>query len=70
MMLLTVENHGLLNKKSCLCAVPRLFTPEIASFYEGYYEGKGVNIIKGTSVTAFEKDNEGNVSDVPTTLSL
>jgi monodehydroascorbate reductase (NADH) len=42
--------------------VPRLFTPELASFYEGYYQGKGVNIIKGTSVTAFEKDGQGHVS--------
>jgi len=46
-------------------AVPRLFTPEIASFYESYYKGKGVNIIKGTSVTAFEKDDQGNVSFPP-----
>uniref|UniRef100_A0A7I4AYM5 monodehydroascorbate reductase (NADH) n=1 Tax=Physcomitrium patens TaxID=3218 RepID=A0A7I4AYM5_PHYPA len=44
--------------------VPRLFTPELASFYEGYYENKGVNIIKGTSVTAFEKDDNGHVSKV------
>lgn len=46
------------------CFMPRLFTPELASFYEGYYEGKGVTIIKGTSVTAFEKDDEGHVSKV------
>ncbi|KAG0612700.1 hypothetical protein M758_6G046800 [Ceratodon purpureus] len=44
--------------------MPRLFTPEIASFYEGYYKGKGINIIKGTSVTAFEKDDQGNVTKV------
>jgi monodehydroascorbate reductase (NADH) len=44
--------------------MPRLFTPELASFYEGYYQGKGVNIIKGTSVTAFEKDGQGHVSKV------
>jgi monodehydroascorbate reductase (NADH) len=46
------------------CFMPRLFTPELASFYEGYYEGKGVTIIKGTSVTAFEKDDNGHVSKV------
>ncbi|XP_024396712.1 monodehydroascorbate reductase, seedling isozyme [Physcomitrium patens] len=46
------------------CFMPRLFTPELASFYEGYYENKGVNIIKGTSVTAFEKDDNGHVSKV------
>lgn len=44
--------------------MPRLFTPEIAAFYESYYEGKGINIIKGTSVTAFEKDDQGNVKKV------
>jgi NADPH-dependent 2,4-dienoyl-CoA reductase/sulfur reductase-like enzyme len=49
-------------------AVPRLFTPELASFYEGYYEGKGVTIIKGTSVTAFEKDAEGHVRSRETFL--
>ena len=42
--------------------MPRLFTPEIAAFYEEYYKAKGVNIIKGTTVTAFEKDDQGNVS--------
>ncbi|XP_024385327.1 monodehydroascorbate reductase, seedling isozyme [Physcomitrium patens] len=46
------------------CLMPRLFTPELASFYERYYEGKGVNIIKGTTVTAFEKDDNGHVSKV------
>lgn len=44
--------------------MPRLFTPEIASFYESYYKAKGINIIKGTSVTAFEKDDQGNVVKV------
>ncbi|CAN4121395.1 unnamed protein product [Withania somnifera] len=28
--------------------MPRLFTEGIAAFYEGYYQNKGVNIIKGT----------------------
>ncbi len=42
-------------------AVPRLFTSEIAAFYEGYYEGKGVTIIKGTLAAAFEKDEHGHV---------
>jgi len=44
--------------------MPRLFTPELASFYEGYYESKGVKIIKGTVVSAFEKDDDGHVSKV------
>lgn len=50
-----------LSELASLLAVPRLFTPEIASFYESYYKNKGINIIKGTSVTAFEKDDQGNV---------
>ena len=29
----------------------RLFTPEIAAYYEKYYEGKGVTFIKGDTVT-------------------
>ncbi|KAG0478655.1 hypothetical protein HPP92_013374 [Vanilla planifolia] len=35
--------------------MPRLFTAEIASFYEAYYTNKGVNIIKGT-VVGFDTD--------------
>ncbi|CAK9213728.1 unnamed protein product [Sphagnum troendelagicum] len=44
--------------------MPRLFTSEIAAFYEGYYEGKGVTIIKGTLAAAFEKDEHGHVTTV------
>ena len=29
----------------------RLFTPEIAAYYEKYYEGKGVTFVKGDTVT-------------------
>lgn len=43
-------------------AVPRLFTAEIAAFYEGYYKNKGVNIVKGTVASGFESDVAGNVS--------
>ncbi|XP_020269720.1 monodehydroascorbate reductase 4, peroxisomal-like isoform X2 [Asparagus officinalis] len=42
----------------------RLFTQKIASFYEGYYESKGVKFIKGTVVTSFENDSEGKVTAV------
>jgi hypothetical protein len=35
-----------------LTAVPRLFTPEIASFYEGYYEAKGIKVYKGRLAAA------------------
>lgn len=41
--------------------MPRLFTSEIAAFYEGYYKNKGVNIVKGTVATGFESDVAGNV---------
>ncbi|XP_039116207.1 monodehydroascorbate reductase 2, peroxisomal [Dioscorea cayenensis subsp. rotundata] len=42
----------------------RLFTPKIADFYEGQYESKGVNFIKGTVLTSFENDSEGKVTAV------
>lgn len=35
-----------------LSAVPRLFTPEIASFYEGYYEAKGIKVFRGRLAAA------------------
>jgi monodehydroascorbate reductase (NADH) len=42
--------------------VPRLFTADLASFYEGYYEGKGITILKGPKTTGFEIDATGHVS--------
>ncbi|KAF8010971.1 hypothetical protein BT93_J1567 [Corymbia citriodora subsp. variegata] len=42
----------------------RLFTPEIASFYEGYYESKGVKFVKGTVLSSFEFDSNGKVAAV------
>ena len=42
--------------------VPRLFTSELAGFYEGFYKNKGVTIVKGTVVSGFESDESGNVS--------
>ncbi|KAK4478723.1 hypothetical protein RD792_014221, partial [Penstemon davidsonii] len=44
--------------------MPRLFTAEIAAFYEGYYANKGVNIIKGTVAVGFGKNDNGEVTDV------
>ena len=41
--------------------VPRLFTPKIASFYEDYYKGKGVEFVKGTVLTSFDMDSNGKV---------
>ncbi|KAJ6824654.1 monodehydroascorbate reductase-like [Iris pallida] len=44
--------------------MPRLFTPDIASFYEGYYANKGVKIIKGTVAVGFDSDANGDVTAV------
>lgn len=45
-----------------LFAVFRLFTRDIAAFYESYYEHKGVKIIKGTVAVGFTADSNGEVS--------
>ncbi|GLJ53038.1 hypothetical protein SUGI_1129590 [Cryptomeria japonica] len=39
----------------------RLFTSELAAFYEDYYRSKGVRFIKGTVMSSFERDSEGKV---------
>jgi monodehydroascorbate reductase (NADH) len=44
--------------------MPRLFTSEIAAFYEGYYANKGVKIIKGTVATGFSSNANGEVTEV------
>ncbi|CAN6577460.1 unnamed protein product [Malus baccata var. baccata] len=44
--------------------MPRLFTSDIAAFYEGYYKNKGVQIIKGTVATGFTADSNGEVKEV------
>ena len=44
-----------------VCAVARLFTPEIASFYENVYRTKGVTFVKGTVVESFEGRPSGDV---------
>ena len=41
--------------------VPRLFTAEIAAFYESYYTNKGVKIVKGTVAVGFDADANGDV---------
>lgn len=55
---LALNSHG--NVTSIL-AVPRLFTPGIAAFYEGYYAKKGITIIKGTVAVGFTVDANGEV---------
>lgn len=42
--------------------MPRLFTAGIASFYEGYYANKGINIVKGTVAAGFSTNSNGEVS--------
>lgn len=44
--------------------MPRLFTSEIAAFYEGYYTKKGVSIIKGTVAVGFTTNDAGEVKEV------
>ncbi|KAK4757431.1 hypothetical protein SAY87_018732 [Trapa incisa] len=44
--------------------MPRLFTAELAAFYEGYYANKGINIIKGTVAAGFTADANGDVKEV------
>ena len=36
----------------------KMFNEEMASFYEKYYEDKGVTLIKGDTVTGFEGDGK------------
>ena len=45
----------------CWLLVARLFTPEIASFYEDYYMQKGVQFIKGNVMSSFECDSDKKV---------
>ncbi|CAN6694437.1 unnamed protein product [Malus baccata var. baccata] len=44
--------------------MPRLFTKEIAAFYEGYYANKGVKIIKGIPAVSLDADTNGDVKAV------
>nr|BAJ23958.1 monodehydroascorbate reductase [Malpighia glabra] len=44
--------------------MPRLFTADIAAFYESYYTDKGIKIIKGTVAVGFAADANGEVKEV------
>ncbi|KAK8534051.1 hypothetical protein V6N12_047449 [Hibiscus sabdariffa] len=44
--------------------MPRLFSPKIATYYEDYYESKGVKFIRGTILSSFEFDSNGKVTAV------
>ncbi|KAH6781716.1 monodehydroascorbate reductase 4 [Perilla frutescens var. frutescens] len=42
----------------------RLFTTKIATYYEEFYQSKGVNFVKGTVLTSFDFNADGKVSAV------
>ncbi|KAI4365647.1 hypothetical protein MLD38_021613 [Melastoma candidum] len=44
--------------------MPRLFTADIAAFYEGYYSNKGIQIVKGTVAVGFTAHDNGEVKEV------
>ncbi|KAF8397865.1 hypothetical protein HHK36_016790 [Tetracentron sinense] len=44
--------------------MPRLFTSGLAAFYEGYYDKKGIKIVKGTVAVGFDSDANGEVKAV------
>jgi len=58
------------NQVSCTMVFPeahmmeRLFTPEIAKFYEDFYQKKGVKILKGLSCKSFVGNDKGHVTGV------
>ncbi|KAF2588973.1 hypothetical protein F2Q70_00040806 [Brassica cretica] len=52
------------NISSDLVNLPRLFTADIAAFYETYYTNKGVKIIKGTVASGFTAHPNGEVNEV------
>lgn len=37
--------------------MPRLFTAEIASFYEDFLSGKGIKLLKGNTAKGFKGEN-------------
>ena len=42
----------------------RLFTPEIASYYEKYYQDKGIKLMKGELASGFVDAGDGSVKAV------
>jgi hypothetical protein len=46
--------------------VPRLFTADIAAFYEAYYTNKGVKVLKGTLAVGFDANANGDVCIIST----
>ncbi|GJT29680.1 monodehydroascorbate reductase [Tanacetum coccineum] len=58
------ENRILRYGEYVVVSVPRLFIDDIVAFYEGYYQKKGVTIIKGNVASGFTKNDHGEVKEV------
>ncbi|GJV70152.1 putative ribonuclease H-like domain-containing protein [Tanacetum coccineum] len=58
------ENRILRYGEYVVVSVPRLFIDDIVAFYEGYYQKKGVTIIKGNVAFGFTKNDHGEVKEV------
>ena len=63
MLLNEIEVEKLLTQWTAMSflVVPRLFTADIAAFYEAYYTNKGVKILKGTLAVGFDANAIGDV---------
>ena len=63
MLLNEIEVEKLLTRWTAMAflAVPRLFTADIAAFYEAYYTNKGVKVLKGTLAVGFDANANGDV---------
>ena len=63
MLLNEIEVEKLLTRWTAMAflVVPRLFTADIAAFYEAYYTNKGVKILKGTLAVGFDANANGDV---------
>ena len=63
MLLNEIEVEKLLTRWTAMTflVVPRLFTADIAAFYEAYYTNKGVKVLKGTLAVGFDANANGDV---------
>ncbi|CAH2054278.1 unnamed protein product [Thlaspi arvense] len=61
---LTVNNYNVTMIFPEPWIMHRLFTAEIATFYEGYYADKGIKIIKSTKATGYNTNSNGEVTEV------
>ncbi|GKC33004.1 hypothetical protein Tco_1040298 [Tanacetum coccineum] len=63
------ENRILRYGEYVVVSVPRLFIDDIVAFYEGYYQKKGVTIIKGNVAFGFTKNDHGEERIIKTKVS-